>query len=197
MTQNNFKFAITGGIGSGKSAVSEIIRRQGYAVFSCDEIYKELLLKPSFIEKISSEFDGVLNFDGTINRKKLSEKVFGDSAALEKLNAITHPAIMKEVLKKCSGESIAFAEVPLLFENGFERYFDGVIVVLRDTEERIAAVLKRDNLTRESVISRIKSQLNYDNNSFAKYYVIHNDGNFEDLKQKTKEILGKIKEKCL
>ncbi len=197
MTQNNFKFAITGGIGSGKSAVSEIIRWQGYAVFSCDEIYKELLLKPSFIEKISSEFDGVLNFDGTLNRSKLSEKVFGDSAALEKLNAITHPAIMEEVLKKCSGERIAFAEVPLLFENGFERYFDGVIVVLRDTEERIAAVSKRDNLTRDNVILRIKSQFNYNNDSFAKYYVIHNDGNFEDLEQKTKEILEKIKEKCL
>ncbi|MDE7168393.1 MAG: dephospho-CoA kinase [Clostridia bacterium] len=197
MTQNNFKFAITGGIGSGKSTVAEIIRRQNYAVFSCDAIYEELLQDKEFLNNLSREFDGVVKPDGTLDRIKLSEKVFNDKAALERLNAITHPAIMEEVFKRSEGLKISFTEVPLLFESSLEEYFDGVIVVLRDINERIEAVSSRDKIDRESVVLRIKSQLNYENNDFAKYYVIHNDGKFDDLEQKTVEILKVIKSKYL
>ncbi|MDE7082773.1 MAG: dephospho-CoA kinase [Clostridia bacterium] len=197
MMQSNFKFAITGGIGSGKSTVAEIIRRQNYVVLSCDEIYKELLQRPEFIEKLGREFNGVINPDGTLNRGALSEKVFADTVALEKLNSITHPAIMEEVLKKTEGYRLSFTEVPLLFENGFESYFDGVIVVLRNLEDRIVAVSKRDKIAAENVILRVKSQFNYENCNFAKYYVIHNDGNFKELERKTAEILEKINVACV
>lgn len=197
MTQSNFKFAITGGIGSGKSTVAEIIRGQGYAVFSCDEIYKELLCRKEFLNRIASEFDGVIKEDGALDRSELSKIVFEDKAALDKLNSITHPAIMEEVFKRSSGLKLSFTEVPLLFENGFERYFDGVLVVLRDLNERIASVSKRDNIDAKTVNLRIKSQFNYDNCDFAKYYVIHNNGNFDDLEQKLAEILENIKAKYL
>lgn len=197
MTQSNFKFAITGGIGSGKSTVAEIIRRQGYAVFSCDEIYKELLCRKEFLNRIASEFDGVIKKDGALDRSELSKIVFEDKAALDKLNSITHPAIMEEVFKRSSGLKLSFTEVPLLFENGFERYFDGVLVVLRDVNERIASVSKRDNIDEKTVNLRIKSQFNYENYNFAKYYVIHNNGNFEDLERKLAEILENIRAKYL
>ena len=197
MMQNNFKFAITGGIGSGKSTVAEIIRRQNYAVFSCDAIYEELLRDKEFLNNLSREFGEVIKPDGTLDRRKLSEKVFNDKAALVRLNAITHPAIMEEVFKRSKGIKISFTEVPLLFESGLEGDFDGVIVVLRDINERISSVSKRDEIDAESVNLRIKSQFNYENNDFAKYYVIHNDGKFDDLEQKTVEILEKIKAKYL
>lgn len=197
MTQNNFKFAITGGIGSGKSTVAEIIRRQGYAVFSCDEIYKELLCRKDFSEKIAKEFDGVIKEDGALDRVKLAKIVFEDKATLDKLNSITHPAIMEEVFKRSSKLKLSFTEVPLLFENGFERYFDGVLVILRDVNERIASVSKRDKTDTKTVNLRIKSQFNYENYDFAKYYVIHNNGNFDDLERKLAEILENIKAKYL
>lgn len=197
MTQSNVKIAITGGIGSGKSTVAEIIRRQGYAVFSCDEIYNELLQNAVFVNKLAEEFDGVLTPDGAIDRVKLSEKVFSDKSALKRLNAFTHPAVMDEVLKKSERYNLSFTEVPLLFENGYEKFFDGVIVVLRDEEERISSVIKRDETDREKVILRIKSQFNYNNDVFAKYYVIRNGGNFDDLAAKTYEIVGNIKAKYL
>lgn len=197
MTQSNVKIAITGGIGSGKSTVAEIIRRQGYAVFSCDEIYNELLQNAAFVNKLAEEFDGVLTPDGAIDRIKLSEKVFSDKSALKRLNALTHPAVMYEVLKKSEGHNLSFAEVPLLFENGYEKFFDGVIVVLRDEEERISSVIKRDKIDREKVILRIKLQFNYSNDDFAKYYVMHNCGNFDDLAAKTYEIVENIKAKYL
>lgn len=193
MTQNNVKIAITGGIGSGKSTVADFIKKQGYAVYSCDEIYTELLQKPGFVKKISDEFGGLILPDGSLDRKKLSKKVFGNSVALKSLNSLTHPAIMEEVLKRCNGHALTFAEVPLLFEGGYEKFFDGIIIVVREIEDRITSVVQRDNSDRETVISRINSQFDYKNIDFAKYYVLHNDGNLPELEQKTLELLKKIK----
>lgn len=192
MTQSSYKIAITGGIGSGKSTVADIIRREGYPVFSCDKIYNELLCRGECLNKIAKEFAGVIKSDGTLDRVKLAEKVFNDKAELAKLNAITHPAIMEEVFKRSEGYKISFTEVPLLFESGLENDFDGIIVVLRKLEDRISSVSKRDKIDQNNVVLRINSQFNYDNCDFAKYYVIHNDGNFDDLSRVTHRILQKI-----
>lgn len=163
MMQNKLKIAITGGIGSGKSAVAEIIKNQGFSVFSCDEIYKELLRDKQFLNLISLNFDGVLSADGELDRQKLSDIVFNDKTALGVLNNITQPSIMKELLRQCESKNIAFAEVPLLFENGFEKLFDGVIVVLRNEEDRISAICKRDKISVEKAKLRLKAQFNYNN----------------------------------
>lgn len=104
---------------------------------------------------------------------------------------------MKELLRQCESKNIAFAEVPLLFENGFEKLFDGVIVVLRNEEDRISAICKRDKISVEKAKLRLKAQFNYNNYGFAEYYVIHNDGNFEDLERDTLNVIGKIKAKYL
>lgn len=192
MTQNNVKIAVTGGIGSGKSAVCEFIKKHGYLVYSCDEIYSELLTSAEFLKKIDKEFDGVLNADGSLNRSTLSNAVFNDDAALKKLNSITHPEIMSVALKKMEGSRLSFLEVPLLFENGFEALFDGVIVVLRNIEDRINSVMSRDKSDREHVQKRVNKQLDYDKFDFTKYYVIHNCENLANLEQKTVKILQKI-----
>ena len=192
MTQNSLKIAVTGGIGSGKSTVCEIIKKYGFPVYSCDQIYSELLNSSDFLMKIENGFGGVLNSDGSLNRKELSATVFNNESALKKLNSITHPEIISEAFKKMEGSSIAFLEVPLLFENGFVDLFDGVIVVLRDIEDRINSVISRSNLTRDEVLLRINSQYNYDKLDFTKYYAIHNCGNYEDLDCKIRQILTKI-----
>lgn len=195
MTQNNVKIAITGGIGSGKSAVADIIAKQGYPVFSCDVIYSELLERPEFLNKLSQEFLNIIKADGTLDRAKLSQIVFNDKSALDKLNALTHPAIMEEVFKKSKGKILSFTEVPLLFENGLEKYFDGVIVVMREKSERIKAIVERDKIEEKQAELRIKSQINYDNYDFARYYVIHNSSNLTDLELKILELLQNIKAK--
>ena len=191
MTQSNVKIAITGGIGSGKSTVARFLCKLGYTVVSCDEIYSELLKDAEFANKIGEEFDGVLS-DGKIDRKKLAEIVFNDEKQLLNLNSITHPAIMNAVSKKLSECKLCFCEVPLLFENGFESLFDGVIVVFRSESQRINSVVKRDGINAESVKKRINSQINYDNFDFAKYYVLHNDGNFDELERNTEDLIKKI-----
>lgn len=192
MTQNNVKIAITGGICSGKSTVAKIIKEKGYTVLSCDEIYCELLNDVNFINLIDDEFKGIKNSDGTLDRKKLSQVVFGDSVKLKKLNSITHPQIMQRAIEQMSDDGMFFCEVPLLFEGGFEQLFDNVIVVLRDEDARVNELVKRNRIDENQAILRIKSQYDYQNSDFIKYYVIHNDGNLIDLQQKTLNTLAKI-----
>lgn len=89
MMQNNIKIAVTGGIGSGKSSVCQIIRSAGFPVLSCDEIYAELCADKKFLERLCEEFGDILYADGSLNRKKLSQIAFNDEAALKKLNNLT------------------------------------------------------------------------------------------------------------
>lgn len=189
MMQNKMKIAVTGGIGSGKSTVAKIIRELGYPVVSCDEVYADLLKDKIFLAMIAENFGNEMISNGTLDRQRLAEKVFADMASLEKLNALTHPIILREVLARMSDSEVAFCEVPLLFENSFEKFFDKVIVVLRDRSTRIDAVALRDKITKREVVSRMNRQIDYDTFDFAKYYVIHNDKNFDHLRQKTVEIL--------
>ena len=192
MTQNNVKIAITGGIGSGKSTVAKIIAESGYPVISCDEIYKELLTDSNFLNKLSSEFGVILTPDGTLSRNKLSAIVFSDSSKLAKLNEITHPTIMDSALNQMSGEGLFFCEVPLLFENGYEKLFDNSIVILRDNALRISAVSMRDDKTENEVKKRINNQFDYNNSEFKEYYVIHNNLNFSNLRKEVIKIIEKI-----
>lgn len=191
MKRNNIKIAITGGIGSGKSSVAEIIAAEGYPVFSCDKIYSELLSDGDFLFEIERSFPGAVK-NGKLDRKRLSAEVFGDEEKLKKLNALTHGKILNAAFCRMEEEKISFLETPLLFENGYEKLFDGVVVVLRDFEKRVDSVMRRDKISREEVILRIKGQIDYDNYDFTKYYVIHNDLKLSDLKENTLKILDMI-----
>lgn len=192
--KQNKRIAVTGGIGSGKSTVCEIIKKHGYPVFSCDEIYAELLECNDFTQIISDEFGkDVLNADGLLNRGALSEIVFNDEKKLERLNKITHAQIFEEMFRRAEiEEGAVFFEVPLLFEGGYQTMFDNVIVVLRDEKQRILSLIKRDNLSEENVKKRIKRQYNYENCTFEQYYVIHNDGDLVNLDKEVKQILSKL-----
>ncbi|MGN1060651.1 MAG: dephospho-CoA kinase [Candidatus Coproplasma sp.] len=195
MKQNKIKIAVTGGIGSGKSTVCKIINSLGYPVYSCDEVYKSVLTDRQTVEELKSEFGTlILNEDGSINRASLSAVVFNNEKKLDRLNTITHPKIFKKLFSISKDESgIVFYEVPLLFEGGYQNLFDGVLVVLRDRGQRIACVMNRDGLKEEEVISRLNRQFNYDINDFAEYYVIHNDGNIDNLTDKIIDFLKSLR----
>lgn len=189
------KIAVTGGSGSGKSEALKYIGKQGFHVFSCDEIYAELLNDKVFIDKLFCEFGGgIFTESGMLDRKRLSQIVFKNSEALNKLNSITHPEIMRIAVEKMEQFPLSFCEVPLLFEGGYENLFDGIIVILRDREERILSLMKRDGKSREEIINRLNSQYNYDNCEFAEYYVIHNNGNLSDFQQQILKTINQIKE---
>lgn len=190
------KIAVTGGIGSGKSTVMKIIAGKGYPIFSCDEIYSQLTSDRDFLNILRHSFGDILNGDGTLDRKKLSEIVFNNPAKLAELDKITHPAIYKEMFRMADeAGGICFCEVPLLFESGAESLFDGVIIVMRNEEQRIKSVTARDKLPEQDVKKRISNQFDYNSADFAMYYVIHNNGDLCELEWQTEEIINKINEK--
>lgn len=194
MKQNNIKIAVTGGIGSGKTTVCNYIEEKGYRVYSCDKVYAELLSGKELPEILAQEFGKtILNSDGTLNRGALSALVFADENKLKKLNEITHRRIFDEMFARSEqSEGVVFYEVPLLFEGNNQKLFDEVIVVLRDEEKRISSVKARDNLSETEIKNRIERQHNYLISDFTKYYVIHNDGNFDNLRDIISDILLKI-----
>ena len=193
MTQSKKIYAVTGGIGCGKTAVSAIIRKSGYPVFSCDEIYSQILEDKNFVTRLERQFGGVTCRDGSLDRAALSAKVFSDPESLKTLNSIAHPAIMDELfrLARESSSRVVFCEVPLLFENGFEELFDGVLVVTRPETARINAVMERSGLAEEQVRARMAAQYNYSSIPES-CIVIHNEGGIEELSQKVEKILQKI-----
>ena len=196
MKQNKIYVAVTGGIGSGKSTVIGMIRKMGYPVFSADEISRTIYADPRIQEKIERHFPECISEMG-IDRAKLSGIVFSDKDRLEMLNSITHPAIMENLFLEMekSTSVLVFAEVPLLFEEGYERRFDQVIVVLRDRESRIASVQVRDSLSKEEVVARIKNQFDYEKNKIIAHTLIYNDGDLNALYQKVERAINEIKQK--
>ena len=185
----NKKIAITGGIGSGKSAVSNILRDMSYPVYSCDEIYAEIVKSKSYINEIEKNFPAAVN-QGGIDKKTLAEMVFNNEKERERLNKIAHPLIMQALLKRMNENEnqIVFAEVPLLFEGHFENLFEQTIVVLRNREARIRSICARDNVSRDKALERLNAQFDYDDiqskNHFQKIgaILIENKGEFSALK---------------
>ncbi len=189
--KNKHLIAITGGIGSGKSLALSALSKKGYLVLSSDKIVSELyekrkiklLLKTLFPTAVTGRIK--LNID----RKIISDYVFNNSDMLKKLTDLITPLVMEEILKRYKkAKTTVFAEVPLLFECGFEKYFDQVIVIFRDKKARIDSVKRRSNLSEEQIESRMNAQFDYDNSDLSNYIVIKNDGTETDLEQKVLDI---------
>ena len=178
------KFAITGGIGSGKSALCRILKERGYPVFSCDAINRALWQDKDYLHGLLERFPSCAAADG-IDKKALSALVFSDRNALKMLNSYAHPRICTRLQEQMdAAKKPCFAEVPLLFESGMPALFDGVIVVLRERQARIRSVVDRDGLTPEQAEARIREQFDYDSPLPPGCFVLRNDGDERALEQK-------------
>lgn len=196
--EKQLKIAVTGGIGSGKSQATSILKNAGYTVFSCDEENASLLKKRSVLKRIKKEFPfavkGFLRL--SLDKKALSEKVFSDAKSRKILTDIMHPLIMKKIFEKAkSTGDVSFIEVPLLFESGLSDRFDGTIVICADKEKRIERVKARSSMTENEIEKRISAQFNYDMIDKNAYCVIDNNGDLSELKEKVLTEAKKLIEK--
>ena len=192
--RQNKKIAITGGIGSGKSAVSQILASKGYFVLDCDQITKQLYQKQRTTEQIATNFGNEFVVDGKVDTKKLGAYIFADKSRVEKLNAIMHPLIFDELDRQIneSGQKIVFVQIPLLFETGMQNQFDDVWLVVADEQTRISRVVVRDNLDVEQIKNRIKNQMDDEKKSKFVHTIIKNNGTFKELECAVDECIKRL-----
>ena len=184
---------LTGGIGSGKSTVSKILKSYGFVIIDSDKLSRETVKKgSSALGRLTKAFGAdILTKDGRLNRRALAAKAFSDDKAYKKLVAITQKAILdlaKEKFQKNKDKDIVF-EVPLLFESGWDKYCDKTISVAANKAVRLERVCKRDNLDKKSIEDRMARQLTDKERNAKADIVINNNGSEEDLE---KQIVKKL-----
>lgn len=182
MQNNILKLGLTGGIGSGKSYISQLLRKKGIPVFDSDTEAKSLMVNNNnIILSLKNLLGEEVYINGEINKPLIASYIFSSSDNAGRINAIVHPCVKEEFLswaekKKNEGYGTVAIESAILFESGFDSVVDKVITVHAPLETRISRVIKRDNTTREKVIERIKSQTDENLKLIKSDYIIENDG---------------------
>ncbi len=170
---------LTGGIGSGKSTVAKIFESLGIPVFNSDTAAKNIINNDAeVVSQVISQF-GEMYQDGKLNAEKMAQIVFNDKEALEKLNNIIHPKVRRYFEKWVSEHSdapVLIKEAAILIESDAYRLMDKIILVVASEKERIARVVKRDNVSTENVKERIQSQLSDEEKQRYADFSINNDG---------------------
>ncbi|OXB06842.1 dephospho-CoA kinase [Flavobacterium pectinovorum] len=182
---------LTGGIGSGKTTIANYFNEMGVPVYIADDGARNVMKSEDIIDQIKRSFGETLFENNILNRAKLAEIVFNDKDKLAELNAIVHPAVKKDfevwLLQHKSYQYVIY-EAAILFESGRYKECDLIITVTAPEEIRIERVLKRDNTTREQVLSRMKMQWNDENRISRSNFVINND-NLKNAKEEVVKIL--------
>lgn len=184
-------YVVTGGIGSGKSEVCRILKRN-YPVLSADEIAREAIEVKEIRERICQELTDAYFHDGVLDRHAFGKWVFSEESRTKALNAIVHPFVYRELERRAREYSgPVFCEIPLYFETGATFPAAGVLVVTADREKRIARVMQRDNISREEVEDRISRQSTLKNAEIA-YTVIENNGDATQLESNVQSALARL-----
>lgn len=174
------KVGLTGNIGSGKSTVIQIFETLGVPVYHADLEAKKFLKKDHVKRLINDRFGTDVFSGGQINRKKLAAIVFNDSEALNFLNAVIHPLVKEDLnswMIRKKHHAYVIQEAAILFESGFYKDFDKVILISCPEDVAAKRVMKRDGVTVEEVLQRRANQWSQDKKIGLSDYIIDNSGN--------------------
>lgn len=185
---------ITGGIGSGKSTVSEFYETKGFHVIKADQIAKNIMQNDSeVIARIKSEFGNESYLENKLNSKFIANIVFQNEQKLRKLNSIVHPATIKEISEEIKkyhiSENIIFVEAALIFEAKMEELFDYILLVTADDEIRIERVSSRDKVSKDEIAKRIENQIPEKIKKSQSDFIIENNKSLDELKSKSEFFL--------
>ncbi len=181
---------LTGGIATGKSTVSALLRERGVPVVDADVVAREVVEVGSpGLEAIRRRFGSeVLRPDGSLDREALGRVVFSDTDARRDLDAITHPRIGQRMMQHgeryaADGFGWMVYDAALIVENGLQAAFAGLIVVSCAPDTQLDRLLARDDLTRSEAEDRIAAQMPLAQKESAADWVIRNDGTLDDLRR--------------
>ncbi|MER3126176.1 dephospho-CoA kinase [Bacillus pumilus] len=188
---------LTGGIASGKSTVSQMIKEQGIRVVDADVIAKEAVAKgtPTLYHIVQAFGEDVLLPNGELNRQQLGAIIFSDEEKRKQLNAIVHPEVRKEMLKQRdegidSQETFVVLDIPLLFESQLESLVDRIIVVYTTPELQLSRLMNRNDLSKEEALNRIHSQQPLEEKCEKADRVIENTQDLAFIRKQLQNILN-------
>ncbi len=188
---------LTGSIASGKSTVSEMLKKAGYPIIDADLVAR-LVVEPGSetLEKIEHAFGSeVLNEDGTMNRAKVGEIIFNNPASRKILNELIHPAIRQEMLRQrheylSQGHETIVMDIPLLFESRLQPLVDKILVVSVTEENQFNRLVERNGFTEKEAKARMSSQLPMSVKEDGADAVIYNNGTLEETEKQLNRILA-------
>jgi dephospho-CoA kinase len=160
------RVGLTGNIGSGKSTVARLLRERGAAVIDADALARAATEDPDVLARIAASLGEDLVVDGRLDRAATAARVFGDAAALARLNAIVHPWVRarsaereRELSDAVPPPPVIVHDVPLLYENGLDAAMDAVVVVDAPLETRLRRVAERSGVSIDELRARDAAQL--------------------------------------
>jgi dephospho-CoA kinase len=185
---SKLRVGLSGGIGSGKSAVAAAFAKDGATIIDADVLARVVVAPGSDgLAHIAANWPQAIRADGALDRGALARVVFDDEKARERLNAITHPRVRERAaaMERDAPDGIVVHVIPLLFEGDFWRSCDKTVLVIAPPEVRIARVIGRDSTERAAVEQRIAAQIDPAIARTRADYVIENDGDLEDLRERS------------
>jgi dephospho-CoA kinase len=186
---------LTGGIASGKSTVTKMIRELGIPVIDADQIARDVVKmgEEAYKQIIQTFGQDILQENGEIDRTKLGAIVFHNEQERKKLNAIVHPVVRRRMLAEKEayvqkGAQTVVLDIPLLFESELTHLVDKIIVVYVDDDVQLERLMKRNGFSKEEALARIRAQMPLREKVKKADAVIDNNGTIEETKQQLLQI---------
>ncbi|MBT8285494.1 MAG: dephospho-CoA kinase [Flavobacteriaceae bacterium] len=171
------KVGLTGGMGSGKTTVAKMFKELGIPVYNSDLEARRIMNENTEVRKAVKALFGDNAYENDqLNRAFIAKKVFGNSALLEELNKVVHPAVRKDFRDWAARQSAPYViqEAAILFESGGHEHFDHMILVTAPKKTRIIRIKQRDQLSEKDILERMKHQWSEKRKKALADYVIHN-----------------------
>ncbi|WP_148574373.1 dephospho-CoA kinase [Nocardioides caldifontis] len=191
------RVGLTGGIASGKSAVSAVLRELGAVVIDGDQLAREVVAKGTpGLDAVVEEFgDAVLTAHGELDRPAMARIVFSDEEARKRLEAIVHPLVYEEVRRletEAPEGAVVVHDLPLLAESGRAGTFDAVLVVDAPEELQVQRMVERRGWTEEEARARMAAQATREQRRAIATHVIDNSGTLEELRAQVTALYAKL-----
>ncbi len=191
------RVGLTGGVASGKSTVSAILRDLGAVVIDADVLAREVVAPGTdgLAEVVEAFGPDVLTADGQLDRPALGGKVFADEEARRRLEAIIHPRVRAraaELEAQAAPDAVVVHDIPLLAETGQANTFDAVIVVDVPVETQVRRMMHERDLSRADAEARVAAQASREDRRAVATYVIDNTGTRENLRDRVAEVFDKL-----
>ncbi len=194
------KMGLTGGIATGKSTVCSMFRESGALAVDADQIARDLVQKGQPLWQVVRRHFGesILTTDGEIDRPALGKIVFGDKDQRLWLNRLIHPEVYRQMrqhgksLRQQYPDRLILYDIPLLFETGPYTDMEGVILVYIPENIQLERLMKRDDISRQDALMRVKAQMPIEEKRKKAGWIIDNSGTFQETEQQVATLYARL-----